>query len=575
MVVVQAALERLVTDIGKTGETVASQMTGQLEETMARAAAGQERMNEQMREFIIEIRRLLEEQQTQSRAALDTSINNVLNQVGLAMTRLADDRSSATLAEQARQESFKAQTESLYSGISTEMAELLQKTGQAMTHSESSILVSMQRSMDTMDAVQSSLERLVSQLGSAGESATNRMGSAVEEALMQAAAGQELMREQMRDFIVELRAAMIEQQSASSSAVSDTVSGVLQQMAVAMDKLATDRQAAENAEALRQELLRTTMVEQQNVSSTAISDTVSSVLQQMGSAMEKLATDRQASESAEAQRQELLKTTIVEQQSVSTAAISESVSSVLQQMGTAMEKLAADRKAAEVAEAQRHNELRTKTGELYGGLASEVTALLQKTSEAVTKTESNITKLQEVSTRAIGEMSDGARTMKLAAEQFTTAGNSVSTVIEKSRGVSDSLAATANVLQSSATAVKQAFDQYDKTRDTVERYVIELSTLIDTTKREAGVNKELVSTMEAIVGQLEGVEKQTAAYVLQMNEVLRKTFEYFGNSMKTQTEKSIGQTDTHLAGSVQRLGGFLQELEILMTRLAKLNKGAA
>lgn len=81
--------------------------------------------------------------------------------------------------------------------------------------------------------------------------------------------------------------------------------------------------------------------------------------------------------------------------------------------------------------------------------------------------------------------------------------------------------------------------------------------------------------METIVGQLKGVEEQTAAYVLQINEVLRKTFEYFGNSMKTQTEKTIGQTDSHLAGSVQRLGGFLQEVELLVARLAKLNKAAS
>lgn len=120
------------------------------------------------------------------------------------------------------------------------------------------------------------------------------------------------------------------------------------------------------------------------------------------------------------------------------------------------------------------------TKALYGGLASEVTALLQKTAEAVNKTETNISKLQEVSTQAIGGMSDGARTMKLAAEQFTVAGNSVTSVIEKSRGVSDELASTANVLQSSASAVKQAFDQYDRTRDTVERYVLELTTLINT-----------------------------------------------------------------------------------------------
>lgn len=323
----------------------------------------------------------------------------------------------------------------------------------------------LQQSMQSMASVQTSMEKLVTDIGNAGESAASQMSNKLEESMDRAANAQERMNEQMREFVIEIRRLIEEQQSQSK---------------VAMD------------------------------------DAVNNVLEQMGTAMQKLADDRATSSQAEQGRQETL---------------------------------------------------RTHTKELYGGLTDEVTSLLKTISDTTSKSEENISKLQEVSTHAISEMNEGARTMNAAANKFADAGNAVGNVLEKSEGLTTQLVTTSQTLQSSANAVKQAFEQYDKTRGAVERYVGELTTMIETAKRDAGVNKQLVDDMERIIGGLKGVEEQTVSYINQINEVLQRAFNDFGTALTNQISATIGQTDKHLSTSVQHLRGYSQDLGQTMEEL--------
>ena len=347
--------------------------------------------------------------------------------------------------------------------LSAFMAKIEDTFGTQMHNINNALLQSMQ----SMASVQTSMERLVTDISNAGESAATKMSSKLEESMDRAANAQERMNEQMRDFVTEIRRLLEEQQNQSK---------------VAMD---------------------------------------------------------------------------------------DAIKNVLEQMGTAMQKLAEDRVISSQAEQGRQESLRTETQELYGGLSDEVTTLLKTISESTIKSEENISKLQDVSTRAISEMNDGARTMNAAANKFADAGNAVGDVLEKSEGLTTQLVTTSQTLQSSANAVKQAFEQYDKTRETVERYVGALTKLIETSKRDAGVNKQLVEDMERIVGGLKGVEEQTVTYLNQVNAVLQRAFNDFGSAMTNQIANTIGQTDSHLGQSVQYLNGVLQELGAQLARLKK------
>ncbi|WP_447940985.1 anti-phage ZorAB system protein ZorA [Pseudoxanthomonas mexicana] len=115
----------------------------------------------------------------------------------------------------------------------------------------------MQRSMDSMAAVQSSLQGLLADIKKTNEQAVNQMGGTLDEAMKKAADNQQLLTDQMRDFVQDFRRLITEEQGKSKQALDDAVMSVLGQVAVAMDGLEGTRKAAAAEEVGRNERLAT------------------------------------------------------------------------------------------------------------------------------------------------------------------------------------------------------------------------------------------------------------------------------------------------------------------------------
>lgn len=326
---------------------------------------------------------------------------------------------------------------------------------------------SMERSMGAMADVQASLQALLQNIERSTASATSQMSQTLEDAMKQAAANQQVMTEQMREFVQEFR------------------------------KLVTDEQAK---------------------SKQVMDETMSSVLAQLGAAMEHLKQERQ-----EATRED----------------------------------------------AGRQQQLNARTSELVGGLSEQVNTLIKSVVEQVEETKRNIDAISAVSTRAIDGMNQGALTMGSAAQRFETAGNSVSTVFERSQSVAEQLHTVANTLQAASQAVRQGFDQYENTRNTVDNHVNALTALIENAKQEAGLTKAMLSDMERIVEQLRAAESQSQQYLEKVNGTLSKAFTDFGTHMSSRVADTIRQTDTHLGDSVSLLNGVVQELGTALMRMRK------
>ena len=75
-----------------------------------------------MREFVAEIKRLIEDREALSKTALDQAVHSVLEKMSEAMSNLAADRVESGAAEQLRQKILKAQTSDLRGGPSDQSA---------------------------------------------------------------------------------------------------------------------------------------------------------------------------------------------------------------------------------------------------------------------------------------------------------------------------------------------------------------------------------------------------------------------------------------------------------------------
>jgi hypothetical protein len=326
----------------------------------------------------------------------------------------------------------------------------------------------MQKSMDSMATVQASLQGLLVDIKKANEHAATQMSGTLEDAMKRTADNQQLLTDQMRDFVQEFRRLVSDEQHKSKQVMDDAVVKVLGEVSAAMAK---------------------------------------------------------------------------------------------------MEDV---RKTAAVEESGRHAVLADNTNQLVGGLSGQVESLLGAVTEQVSKTQQNIDALRDVSLRAIDGMNQGALNMGTAAQRFETAGSSVSSVLEQSRGVADSLSSAAASLQATAIAVQRGFDQYDSTRKTVDAQVASLMGLIESARKESGISQDLVSSIKASAEALRAAESQSREHLVQVNDALEHAFVEFGNSLVNQIRTAVAETDRHLSQGTGHLNGVVQELANAVQRMKRV-----
>ena len=123
---VQQALQNLVTDINRSNEQATNRMSGTLEEAMKQAAANQQVITDQMREFIQDFRRLVSEEQDKSKRTMDDAMASVLQQLTAAIEHMENTRKTAASQEESRNSALAGRTQEVVTGLSGHVETLLE-----------------------------------------------------------------------------------------------------------------------------------------------------------------------------------------------------------------------------------------------------------------------------------------------------------------------------------------------------------------------------------------------------------------------------------------------------------------
>jgi len=113
----------------------------------------------------------------------------------------------------------------------------------------------MQRSMDSMTAVQDSLQALLGDIKRTNEQAASQMSGTLEDAMKKTAENQRVLTDQLREFVQDFRGLVNEEQNKSRHAMDEAVKKVLDQVAMAMEGLESARKSSANEESGRNERL--------------------------------------------------------------------------------------------------------------------------------------------------------------------------------------------------------------------------------------------------------------------------------------------------------------------------------
>jgi len=260
---------------------------------------------------------------------------------------------------------------------------------------------------------------------------------------------------------------------------------------------------------------------------------------------------------------------VAEEQRKSKDAMNETIAGLLNEVGKSIASMEASRKSASEEDATRTKVLTDQTGQMVSGLSANVEELLRAVSDQVLKTQESINAIRDVSMRAVDGMNQGALTMGSAAQRFETAGSSVTRALDDSAAFIEQVKASSNALQAASLAVNNGFEKYDATRKTVDSQVLALTGLIESAKREAGVSQQLIEGVESSVKALRAAEEESRRNLSAVNDQLVSAFETFGNSLVSQVQRVVGETDKNISVLSNQLTGVVQELAQFMQRMRK------
>ncbi len=266
---------------------------------------------------------------------------------------------------------------------------------------------------------------------------------------------------------------------------------------------------------------------------------------------------------------EELRKLILEQQSQTKQAMDETMQKILAELEKSISVISAERENQALADKARAERMVAETEGLYSGLTDNVVKLMDDVKAAAYKTEENIRAIQNAAIGAISGMNDGALVMRDAADRFSKAGDTIGGVFDKSKVVTDQLEQTASTLQLASSSVRSAFEKYDESRESVQSYVLQLQSLVENAKKEAGLSTQMLNDLERILSALQTAEKQSTDYLNQVNSVLKGSFQQFGQEMVSQVEKLKVSSDTLLTGSLSALEGAVQSMLISVAKLKK------
>lgn len=139
MTSVQASLQSLLTDIKATNEHASNQLSGKLEDAMKQAAENQQLLTDQMRQFVQDFRKLITEEQSKSKLAMDDAIMKVLGDVSLGMENLEKLRRDAANEESGRNAKLSDETGRLVGGLTTQVDTLLSSVVEQVNKTQQNI----------------------------------------------------------------------------------------------------------------------------------------------------------------------------------------------------------------------------------------------------------------------------------------------------------------------------------------------------------------------------------------------------------------------------------------------------
>lgn len=407
--------------------------------------------------------------------------------------------------------------------------------------SESYAQASQATASQIADSIKATFEKPLEQMASSVKQVSGDQGAAV----------QDLMTDVLTAFMAKLETTFGGQMTGMSEMMTQSVTA-MREMQVGFSQLISDMQANSETSSKALETQMAAMMTDIQQKQTEMSQQMSSMVENMSLGAAKI-----GEQSVETANQ------LNDKMTALVTALGGSLSDILRGIGK--QRVEQDRKIYE-----NQDTLHKQSSALIDNLSSEIKELITHSQQAVLSHQQNIQKLSQVTTDSITGMNNGAEKMRVASEQFTTAGSSLSTVTGKTSELIAQVNTTSTNMSRASSTLIELISDYKNAQNSVNIAIETLESLIQQSKSEASMSSQMLQDMQQMTVALNQVKTETQAYLTQVSDVLVNSFDSFGTSVESSLNQSLVAFDNtldqavkRLATGVEGLGNVVEDLEDL------------
>lgn len=302
--------------------------------------------------------------------------------------------------------------------------------------------------------------------------------------------------------------------------------------------------------------------------------------ERMAQQLEKLFAESEARQQAMAENLqafiETMKQNIGQGQQETMAKIAGSVDVLGEQLGAMFKQLEQGRAQMDQATKVAQVELHRGTREMVGSLEGQVKDLLDAVAEQNGSMQDTVKQLSAQTEQHLQSMQAGAEKMRVAAERFETAGQSVTKASEATTGMLGAIQGSGTELVSASRELGSIVADYRNNREALAQMLSVIQGVVASAQSEASGRTQYLLDMKQQSERLQALNREVHDYLEQISAVLGKGFGEFTEGMDRSLRQTLGSLDSELHRAMTSLGGgvdgvkeYLDDLNDVLEQAAR------
>lgn len=289
--------------------------------------------------------------------------------------------------------------------------------------------------------------------------------------------------------------------------------------------------------------------------------------QRMAQAVEKMEARQKAMNAQSAAFIEQIRQLVTSSQSETNQKIQATLETIGTQVTAMLSALSDSQNQVFESNRVREQSMADRARDAVASMSNSVDSIIKELGTATTQMAQSVTALTQATISSVDKMNVGAELLGTASRNFASAGERVSSVMDQVASVSSKLSETSSGLTSGAAALEEVLRDYRLQREAVSQLVAELRATVEVARREVSLTGDILARIESSTTRLGAAQKQADEYLDGVSKVLGEAHTSFATEMKRTLDKANTEFHIKLTQAVGMLSSAVGELELTLASM--------